>query len=305
MNFFNNFSQGLSIGLQCMRYVFHYPTLLLFTALPTFFNAFFVVVVFNTLLRYTNLIDALRRAHAGSHVVQLHAQIPHSFWSLMYLFIIIRILSTIFTAALQYYIKDTLDNEEPSMIRSIGNALSHFFSLILWGIISLGARLFIGSLSGGNRNNNGISTASTSLLSSTLNAMWSLVTVFVIPFIIFSNQNAFSALFSSYDVVKNNFSKNTGALLSIAALKSAINSIIFLLCLPAAAIIYYSIAQGGQLSDAAIYHYIMLAIGIVVVPNIVAFPLKHAAQNIFAVVLYNYSQNKNTGQFGSLFLQNQ
>lgn len=300
MSFFNNFSQGISIGFQCMGYVLHYPTLLIFTAIPTFFNTFFVVSAFNTLLRYTNVIDTIREAHSASHpVVQLHGQLPHSFITLILVFIITRLLSTLFTASLQYYIKDTLDNTSPSMMRSIGNALSHIFSLFFWGFISIGARLFINNLSGNNSNQ--VSNIGRSIVGSALNTAWSFATVFVIPFIIFSNQNVFSAMYSSYEVVKNNFSQNTGALLSIVGMKRAINSVIFLLCLPAAAMIYYSVADSGQLSDAAIYNYIMIAIGLIAIPNLIAFPFKHAANNILAVVLYNRSQNKNVGPFGSLF----
>lgn len=300
MSFFNNFSQGISIGFQCMGYVLHYPTLLIFTAIPAFFNTFFVVSVFNTLLRYTNVIDAIRESHAQNHpIVQIHGKFPHSFIALIYVFIITRILSTLFTAALQYYIKETLDNENPSMMRSLGNALSHVFSLLIWGFVSLGAGIFIGILSG-NRPNQGPSLGS-SIVSSTLRTAWSLATTFVIPFIIFSNQNVFSAMYSSYEVVKNNFSQNTGALLAIVGMKRAINSVIFLLCLPAAAMIYYSVADSGQLSDTTIYNYIMTAVALIAIPNLIAFPFKHAANNILAVVLYNHSQNKNVGQFGSLF----
>lgn len=296
MSFFDNFSQGISIGFQCMGYVLHYPTLLLFTAIPTVLNTFFVVSFINTILRYSNVIDAIKEAHSGSHpVVQLHGQLPHSFFTLIYLFLIVRVLSVIFTAALQYYIKDTLDNRSPSMLRSLANAFSHIFSLLLWSLVSIGIRGFIGGLTGNSKSNQG-----GSIISSTLNALWSFATIFVVPFIIFDDKNVFSAIYSSYETVKNNFSQNTGALLSIAAMKNAINSVIFLFCLPAAGMMYYSIKNSGQLSDAAIYNYIMLSVAVIAIPNLFGFPFKHAAHNIFAVALYNRSQNKNTGPFKSL-----
>ena len=300
MTFFEKFSQGISIGFQCMGYVLHYPTLLIFTGIPTFFNTFFVVSTLNTILRYTNIIDAIRESHSINHpVVQIHGHIPHSFLTLIYVFIVTRMFSTLFTAALQYYIKQTLDNETPSMMRSLANAFSHIFSLLIWGFVSLGAGIFIGVLSGSRSNQS--PNLGTSIVGSALKAAWSLATVFVIPFIIFSNQNVFSAMYSSYEVIKNNFSQNTGALLSIVAMKQAINSVIFLLCLPAGVMLYYSFADIATLSDTAVYNYVMIAIGIIAIPNLIAFPFKHAANNILAVVLYNRSQNKNIGPFVSLF----
>jgi hypothetical protein len=303
MNFFTNFSQGMSIGWYCIEYIMNYPTLLFFTAIPTLLNTYFMLSLLNTILRYTNIIEVLRVAQNHSVVIKIHAHLPNSVLPLLLTFFAVRILINLFNAALQDYTKQILDNDGPSLYESIVVAISCTFSLILWSIISLVTRIFITTL--GNKSTQSTASAmGSTIIATTLKTAWSIATVFVVPFIIFSNQNVFTAMRSSYEVVKNNFSKNIGARILISFTYQALNSIMLLLLLPCAGLVYYINHNSALLSDATLYNYIMLTAAFLAIPNLIIYPIKHAAKNIFAVVLYNYSQNKNTGPFGALFLQN-
>lgn len=305
MNFFSQISHGFSIGFQCVGYIVRYPTLLALTAIPTLLNTFFMLALLNTVLRYTNIITVMQETHNHPNtMLTIHGHFSYSFFSLIILFFIVRIFISFFNAALQQYIKDLFDNNSPSLARGLSTAFSHGFSLMIWGIISVLTNMFIKVLRRGNSQKPSIPNITTHIVAATFGAIWSVATFFVVPFIIFGNQNVFSAIYSSYETVKNNFGKNFGIQLSLLTVYKALNLIMVLLLLPCASLVYYVSHNSTMLSDASIYNYVMLIGACVAIPNLLIFPIKHALKNICAVVLYNYLHNKNTGPFTSLLVDN-
>lgn len=299
MSFSHNFSQGISLGSICIQYIIRYPILIIFTTIPTILNTLTALSFLNTLLYYSNAIDVIKAVAGHQHpLIKFHLQLPHSFLYLTIIYIFTTMLSTLFTAALQHYTKQTLDNQNPSFLLSLKIAFSHVFSLILWNILSFGLYALMGKMSGLSRTSSFNNQPSSNFLTSTLTNIWSFTTFFVIPFIIFDNHNVFTAIYKSYEFTKNNFSQYVGASIAIKSFQWLVNSILLLFLIPCISIVWYAIYHSADFSNAVFSNHIIIAFIIIATPlTLFIFPLKHTTNNIFAVVLYNYSHNEQTNSF--------
>lgn len=283
MIFVSNFLRGIKVGVRCIKYALAHPVLLLLTAIPTLFTVIFLLTLLNFILN-----------HGAPHFDFINKYVPHSFVGLLGLFAVISILNTFCTAALQHYTKQLLDNEKPSLKKSIGCVLSHIFSLALWGCVSFVVKRFT------TRSSSNKQSITSQFLSSTLQTGWNITTLLVIPHIIFGDYTIFSGIGRSYTIVKSNISRHVGIYFAIAAIERFFRILTILLLIGCAYCVYYLTHDSSYLYHLN-QHTTSLALACVVaLPTLIIYPIKHAALNIFAVVLYNQAYHKNTGPFTSL-----
>ena len=123
-----------------------------------------------------------------------------------------------FNVALMGAVDLSLDGKDTNLWDGIKVANSHLPSILLWSVISGSVGLVLNAIENNKKGGE--------LLRSILGTVWSVITYFVVPVMIFEKKNAFSAIGGSIKVMKDSWGENAGAQFSIGLYT-------FLLCLPA------------------------------------------------------------------------
>lgn len=217
--------------------------------------------------------------------------------------------SSFMHTALSSYINDTLDKGKGSFFASIRHALSRFFTLITWSVISTLLAVVFDWLN--NNKNKFPFNIIVGFIGATLNLMWSMLTFFVVPIIAAEQLGAIATIEKSGKIMKKMWGESVAATFAI----SFIGLLLFIACA--------SVIWGGAYllqdlwfpqpithtpehtvyaSRDALYFMIFLCT-IAALPFFIVIPITSVAQVLFKTIVYRFSQEKTTGPFSTDFIK--
>lgn len=296
MSFFSTFSHGFSIGFSSMNYVTSHPKMIFFTFIPNILKIFSVVSIINIIVYHTQWLDKEKISFAA-HTYQYT---PLSFIGICILLIVVRICSVFFKAALQHYIQTIFNKGYPSIKSSFQATTKHVGSLLIWSFTSLVVRGFLRKF---KQKQNSMAMLTTQTISTAASFVWSFVTLFVIPSIMFDNKNVINAVSDSYELAKNNFTAQMGGFFAFSLLRWIFGWALIICMLPGIILGSYTIhlIHHNMVMDDTIRLYFITSAILIFIPIACIVPITQAAKNVFIVGLYNKARNRNAGPFETLF----
>lgn len=184
---------------------------------------------------------------------------------------------SISSAAMVVAVDAELEGRDASLGYGFGRAFSRLGALFAWSLIQAAVSVLLGLLRG---NNKGGAAVAGSFLAAIGAAAWSIVTLFVTPFIMLKGQGAIAALKSSVLMVKEKWGTQvTGGV--------RIGLRLLVMILPAIALIVGGFLLILSASQFVIVGVILLGLGILLA---IAWALISAAiRSIFAVALFHFT----------------
>lgn len=196
--------------------------------------------------------------------------------------IFINLSFTISGAALVAAVDEELAGRNSSLGHGFGQAFGRIGALFLWSLIQAAVSALLGLLRG---NNNGGAAIAGNVLAAIGAAAWSIVTLFVTPFIMLQGQGAVQALKSSVAMVKEKWGTQvTGGI--------RIGLRLLIIILPGIALviggIYLLSGSGASVS----LGLVLLGIGILLF--MISAVLGNALRSIFSVALFHFTTGEGT-----------
>lgn len=183
-----------------------------------------------------------------------------------------------FNVALMGAVGLSLDGKDTNLWDGIKVANSHLPSILLWSVISGSVGLILNAIENSEKGGE--------FIRSILGTIWSVITYFVIPVMIFERKNAFSSIGGSINVMKNSWGENVAAQFSIGLYT-------FLFCLPV--ILLFFLMN-------IISPFILIAIAVVYIAAVTL--ISQTAKSVLIVVLYRYATGQQSKGFDSQSLDN-
>ena len=196
--------------------------------------------------------------------------------------IFINLSFTISGAALVAAVDEELAGRDSSLGHGFGKAFGRIGALFLWSLIQAAVSALLGLLRG---NNNGGAAIAGNLLAAIGAAAWSIVTLFVTPFIMLQGQGAVQALKSSVSMVKEKWGTQvTGGI--------RIGLRLLIIVLPAIALIVGGIYLLSGSGASVSLGLVLLGIGILLF--MISAVLGNALRSIFSVALFHFTTGEGT-----------
>jgi hypothetical protein len=203
--------------------------------------------------------------------------------------IFINLSFTISGAALVAAVDEELAGRDSSLGHGFGKAFGRIGALFLWSLIQAAVSALLGLLRG---NNNGGAAIAGNLLAAIGAAAWSIVTLFVTPFIMLQGQGAIQALKSSVSMVKEKWGTQvTGGI--------RIGLRLLIIVLPAIALIIGGIYLLSGTGASVSLGLVLLGIGILLF--MISAVLGNALRSIFSVALFHFTTGE--GSYGPFTAQ--
>jgi len=203
--------------------------------------------------------------------------------------IFINLSFTISGAALVAAVDEELAGRDSSLGHGFGKAFGRIGALFLWSLIQAAVSALLGLLRG---NNNGGAAIAGNLLAAIGAAAWSIVTLFVTPFIMLQGQGAIQALKSSVSMVKEKWGTQvTGGI--------RIGLRLLIIVLPAIALIIGGIYLLSGSGASVSLGLVLLGIGILLF--MISAVLGNALRSIFSVALFHFTTGE--GSYGPFTAQ--
>lgn len=198
--------------------------------------------------------------------------------------IFINLSFTISGAALVAAVDEELAGRDSSLGHGFAKAFGRIGALFLWSLIQAAVSALLGLLRG---NNNGGAAIAGNLLAAIGAAAWSIVTLFVTPFIMLKGQGAIQALKSSVSMVKEKWGTQvTGGI--------RIGLRLLIIVLPAIALIVGGIYLLSGTGASVSLGLVLLGIGILLF--MISAVLGNALRSIFSVALFHFTTGE--GSYG-------
>lgn len=132
-----------------------------------------------------------------------------SFYMLIFLIYFgLALIATFFNTCVVYTIKKRFDGSKATFWDSIKFTLSRIHLVIAWGIISATVGLLLRILDQIGENMGEVGQILMSILTSILGAIWSIITVFVIPAMVYHNIGPFKAIKMSIQSLKKTWGES-------------------------------------------------------------------------------------------------
>lgn len=191
--------------------------------------------------------------------------------------IFINLAFTISGAALVAVVDEELSGRDSSLGHGFRKAFGRMGALFIWSLIQAAVSALLGLLRG---NNNGGAAVAGNILAAIGAAAWSIVTLFVTPFIMLKGQGPVQALKSSVSMVKEKWGTQvTGGI--------RIGLRLLIIILPAIALIVGGIFLLTGSGASVSLGLILLGIGVLLL--MISAVLGNALRSIFSVALFHFT----------------
>ena len=188
------------------------------------------------------------------------------------------LVSVFFNVALAAAADEAMDGERMTLGEALQEALNCFASIALWSLISLGVGVLLNAIArripwGGR------------LVEWLVGTAWSLTTIFVVPLIALERAEPVPAIRRSAKLIKRRWGEGISGTVTIAAWTVVAT-------IPAAIVLCIGLGVAGRNPGAGT---LLIAVGFLAI--IATCVLASAARNVFAVALYRYSLDEESGSF--------
>jgi hypothetical protein len=174
--------------------------MLLFPVLAGFFSLLFS----GALLFPTVLIDFVRGDHAHPR-----AHFDALAYALLFVsYLGLSCISTFFNVCVVYTTKTRFEGGDATFFQSIGFALSKLHLILAWSLLSATVGLLLHALDQASQRAGMVGKLVIGILRAALGAMWSIVTLFVVPVMVYEDVGPFTAIKRSAETLKSTWGES-------------------------------------------------------------------------------------------------
>jgi hypothetical protein len=191
-------------------------------------------------------------------------------------------IATFFNVGVVFIAKTRFEGGDAGFTDALGAAISRIHLILLWSIVSATVGTLLRVIEGAGGKQGSVGRIITGLIAGILGFLWGIVTLFVVPSMVFNNTGPFAALKDSVDVIKKTWGES---LVRHYGLGFAQALVVFVLFVP-----FFLLAIVVSMVNWALLIPVVLAfVGVVIIVSI----LFSTANTIFNTALYWYAK---TGQ---------
>lgn len=275
----NVFSRSWDITKSSFSVIFKDKELLLFPILSGFFSLVFVLSML-----FPSIIGKLITGAVPELGVLEYALIFVSYLGLSF-------IATFFNCCVVYTAKKRFEGKESKFFEALGFAFSKIHLILMWSLLSATVGVILNLLDNLAERSKGIGKVILDLIVKGLGMAWSIVTIFVIPGLVYKNLSPFEAIKDSAKVLKKTWGESIVKYLGLGFIKGlllAAGIVLFIIS------IFIAIPIGGL---------VIVALVVAFIAYLVLLSLAFGiADSIFDTALYVYA---NTGKVPKLFTAEQ
>lgn len=177
-----SWARSKQITKMCFDVIRADKEMLLFPLLAGIFSiAFAAAMLFPTII-----VHVLRNEHVAFEGLQIAVTF------LTYLGL--AFLATFFNVCVVYTTKVRLEGGDATFFQSIGFALSRIHLILAWSVVAATVGMLLRGLDNMGRRSGGLGKVLIAILRSMLGAAWSLITIFVVPAMVYEGVGPFAAI---------------------------------------------------------------------------------------------------------------
>lgn len=193
---------------------------------------------------------------------------------------LIVLVTQFFMAALVFCANEELHERDSSFGAGVGAAGGRFGALLGWAAIQTLVGWLLSAIRGNGSDNNAVVAIFRVVLASLLSVAWTLITFFVLPFIVLRGMGAIEAIKSSAKLLKSTWGTNLVG-------NFRIGLILLVIIIPAILLL-----GGGVFLGLAVNGVLGISVAVLgAIALIVAQVISSAIRNVFAVALFNWATN--------------
>jgi len=262
MGFFDRLSNGWQLGKQSLAVVWKDKSLALFPLISGIASVGMVAAFYFGI--------GPEKIQGWIEVQNETGEFPRVGIALAFtLYFVLSFVTVYFNVALVGATALSLDGKDTTLGDGIKAANAHLGSILVWSVISGTVGLLLSAIENNEKGGR--------IVRSIIGAVWSVITYFVVPVMIFERKNVFSSIGSSIKLMKQSWGENVGAQFSIGLY-------IMLFSLP---VILLFFLLGGMIGIMAIP---LLILGGAYILGVIL--LSQAAKSVLTVVLYRFAVDK-------------
>lgn len=191
-------------------------------------------------------------------------------------------VATFFNVCVVYTTKVRLEGGDATFWQSLGFAFSRIHLILAWSVLAATVGMILHALDNAARRSGGLGKLLISILRSLLGAAWSVITIFVVPAMVYEGLGPFAAIKRSIETLKATWGETLIRYYGLGLVQ-------FVLILPAMLLfggLFYGAAQGlpGALVLALFVATILYILAVVLVFNVL--------NTVFNTALYVYAAQK-------------
>ncbi len=193
-------------------------------------------------------------------------------------------IATFFNVCVTYTVKTRLDGGDATFKDSIMFALSRVHLIAAWSAVSASVGVALRALESAVKKQGGLAEVIGSIMLSLIGGAWAILTVFVVPALVYEEVGPIDALKSSAEAMRKTWGESLVAYFGFGSIQ-------FLAMLPGIAMFFGGIAMGvGGLAAGTPIPLVVGLIGLGVLWMIVAGMFCQLLLSVFHTTLYNYAR---------------
>jgi hypothetical protein len=193
------FSRSWDITKQSFKVIKSDKEIMIFPILATIFSLIFFAVMAVPFLM-ANIMTELGLDKLGPFLMYV---------VIFIIYLGLAFISTFFNVAVVYCAKKRFEGGDPTFFEGMKEAGKRIHLIFLWSILSATVGLIVRMIENAGKNNkNLISRMILSAIASLIGAAWSIVSLFVVPALVFDNVGPFQAIKNSVDTLKKTWGES-------------------------------------------------------------------------------------------------
>lgn len=205
--------------------------------------------------------------------------------SVFLIYFALAFVATFFNVCVVYTTKVRLEGGNATFGQSLAFAVTRLPAIAAWSLVAATVGLLLRALQEAGQKAGKFGSFLTSLLVGVLGAAWSVITLFVVPILVYENTGPFAAIGRSVQVIKRTWGESLAKGIGLGLVQFLIQALIVVLTVAVAVLVS---EPGGTVA-------LVLAVGVGVVLLLLSALVFSVANTVFNTALYAYAQ---TGKIG-------
>jgi hypothetical protein len=262
-----SWARSKEITRTCFEVIKADKEMLLFPLLAGFFSiAFALAMLFPTII-----VHILRHEHVVFE--------PLHYILTFVTYLGLAFVATFFNVCTVYTTKVRLEGGDATFFQSIGFAFSRIHLILAWSMVAATVGLLLHMLDNAGRRAGGLGKVLIAILRSILGAAWSLITIFVVPVMVYEGVGPFAAIKRSIDTLKQTWGETLIRYYGLGFVQ-------FVLLLPAFILMFLAVPAMARGVPAELTLGVLALLFLYIMAVILVFQV---ANTVFNTALYVYA----------------
>ncbi|MFH2020874.1 MAG: DUF6159 family protein [archaeon] len=283
MGITETFTRSWEITKESFKVIKADKEILMFPVLASIFSVIFFVIMALPLV-VTSIMQNLGLDKLGAL----------AYYILIFLFYMgTAFIATFFNVAVVYCAKKRFEGGDPTFKEGLSEAFKRIHLIFLWSIVSAVVGLILNMIeNAAQKSKNSITRIILSITTSILGAAWGIVSIFVVPAMVFDNVGPFAALKKSAHAIKKTWGESLARHYGLGFVEAAFMVLGIIVLIPGIYLLGIFWPVGLALIAIAVIYMVIIAL------------VFSTANAIFNTALYMYAEGKHQKAFSAETMKN-